>query len=289
VSATQTLTTGGTILDSTPVITDFAGYFGKSSVMPILDRTSGYTVSFAVQVITEIHAGSDKNNDGIDDRAGFSVIVLSNDLEGVELGFWTDQIWAQADSPLFTHAEGVTLTTTSLITYNLAVLSDTYTLSANGSMVLTGSLRNYEAFTGTLDPYETPNLLFLGDDTTSAKAKIKLTYVSITANPIPPSSVVLSGPTSGVISATYTFTATTSPITATTPLTYTWQATDHPPVIHSNNLSDTVDFNWTTAGLKTITVTVNNGAAQVTNTHIISITAGSELHAAFLPLVLKSD
>lgn len=179
VSATQTLTTGGTILDSTPIITDFAGYFGKSSVMPILDRTSGYTVSFAVQVITETHAGSDKNNDGIDDRAGFSVIVLSNDLEGVELGFWSDQIWAQSDSPLFTHAEGVTLTTTSLITYNLAVLSDTYTLSANDSMVLTGSLRNYEAFTGTLDPYETPNLLFLGDDTTSAKAKIKLAYVSI--------------------------------------------------------------------------------------------------------------
>lgn len=286
VSATQTPVADGTILDSTPVITDFAGYFGQSTVMPVLDRTYGYTITFVVQVITETHAGSDKNSDGTDDRAGFSVIVLSSDLEGIELGFWMDQIWAQADTPLFTHAEGVTLTTTSLVTYDLAVLSNTYTLSANSLTILTGSLRNYTAFNDLLDPYETPNFLFLGDDTRSAKAKIKLTHVSITTNPIPPSSVALSGPTGGVVNTTYSFTANTSPVSATTPLTYTWQATDQAPVIHSNSHSDTVNFSWSISGSKTITVTVNNGATSVTSTHTINLTVADE---TFLPVILKSD
>ncbi|GAB4446986.1 MAG: hypothetical protein Fur0044_43020 [Anaerolineae bacterium] len=183
--ATQTITTGGTILNTLPFTDDYAGYV-KSNQTPILDRTSGYTINFTTQVFSESHS-NDTNSDGIDDRAGFSVTVLSSDSEGIELGFWTNQIWAQEDdtndpNDLLTHAEGVTFTTTSLTSYSLAILSNTYTLSANGSPILSGSLRNYSAFippSGLPNPYTSTNFIFLGDNSSSARARIKLAAVSI--------------------------------------------------------------------------------------------------------------
>ncbi|MBI1880833.1 MAG: hypothetical protein HYR94_21865 [Chloroflexi bacterium] len=187
-SASQIITTDGTILNTLPVTDDFAGYVNRPEQTPVLDRAGGYTVNFTVQVMAEAHDGSDKNGDGIDDRAGFSVTVLSSDSEGIELGFWTDQIWAQDDdtnnpSDLLTHAEGVTFTTTSLIPYSLAILSNTYTLSAAGSSILSGSLRNYSAFTpplpGLPNPYTSTNFISLGDNSSSARGQIKLTAVSV--------------------------------------------------------------------------------------------------------------
>jgi hypothetical protein len=181
-AATQTLTTGGTILNTMPITNEQAGYFNRPAQTPLLDRTLGYTVNFTVQVISENHTGSDRNSDGIDDRAGFSVIVLSNDSKGIELGFWQNQIWAQEDGPsqppLFTHAEGITFTTTTaLMPYHLAIFSNTYTLSTNGISILTGSLRDYTAFGGF--PYNSTNFIFLGDNTASARASIKLAAVSV--------------------------------------------------------------------------------------------------------------
>jgi hypothetical protein len=62
----------------------------------------------------------------------------------------------------------------------LTVIGDAYTLTANMESILTGPLRDYGSFSGFPDPYETPNFLFLGDDTTSAQARIRLSFVSIT-------------------------------------------------------------------------------------------------------------
>jgi hypothetical protein len=79
----------------------------------------GYTLTFAIQVEAEGH--------GNNNRAGFSVIVLSDDKKGIEMAFWEDEIWVQEDDlndpgDLFTHAEGVPYsTTTGLTTYNLAI------------------------------------------------------------------------------------------------------------------------------------------------------------------------
>jgi hypothetical protein len=181
-AATQTLTTGGTILNTMPITNEQAGYFNRPAQTPLLDRTLGYTVNFTIRVISETHTGSDRNSDGIDDRAGFSVIVLSNDSKGIELGFWENQIWAQEDGvsqpPLFTHAEGITFTTTTAsIPYHLAILSNTYTLSTSGVPILTGSLRDYTAFGGF--PYTSANFIFLGDNTASARASTKLSVVSV--------------------------------------------------------------------------------------------------------------
>jgi hypothetical protein len=166
--ATQSFANGATTLTTTLQISDKAGYFSNSSSIPQLDRAAGYTVRFTTQILEETH-----NNNN---RAGFSVIVLSSDLKGIELGFWEDQVWAQADLPRFTHAESTALdTTTGLIAYELRILGNSYTLTGGGAS-LSGPLRDYSAEG---QPYTFTNFLFLGDDTSSASARIRLAKVDI--------------------------------------------------------------------------------------------------------------
>jgi hypothetical protein len=188
--ATQAFADGCTILDSQASQIDAAGYFADPRTLPALDRQRGYALQFAVQVVEEYHADSDKDGDGVGDRAGFSVIALSSDTKGIELGFWEDQIWAQeqgsAEPPagtLFTHAESAPFDTASrTVAYTLAVRDDGYELSSDGSTVLRGQLREYTAFDGPVNPYRTPNFIFLGDDTGSARAVIRLAYVALLVN-----------------------------------------------------------------------------------------------------------
>jgi len=91
--------------------------------------------------------------------------------------------------------------------------------------------------------------------------------------PVPPSSVTLTGPTDGTCHTVCAFTATVSPIMATTPITYIWQATGQLPVTHADSLryTDTVNFTWPieAAGVKVITVTAANAGGAVTGTQII--------------------
>lgn len=184
--AAQVASEGATILTTTFTRTTQAGYTGRQ--VPDLDRNTGYTLRFSLQVISETHQGSDRNGDGLEDRAGFSLIVISSDgQQGIELGFWPDRIWAQADGSgepsggaLFTQAEGVTFnTTTSLIPYQLILRQQHYSLGVGNSELLSGTLRNYTPFTGFPDVYETPNFIFMGDNSRSTQAVIKLAYVSV--------------------------------------------------------------------------------------------------------------
>jgi hypothetical protein len=172
-SATQQYANGATVLDSTADITAQAGYFNLETYS--LDRLLGFKAQMNIQILEEEHANPD--------RAGFSIIVLSDDLLGLELAFWENEIWAQeggSTPDLFTHAEGVTFDTTAdLVSYELAVLDDGYTLSADGVPILTGPLRDYTAFEGFPDVYETPGLFFLGDDTSSGMAKSAISYAAL--------------------------------------------------------------------------------------------------------------
>ena len=177
--ATQTFSDGVTTLDTTPRMSDYAGYFANTNLYPALDRVAGYQLSFTTQVLTETHISPD--------RAGFSVLVISQDLRGIELGFWRDEVWAQeggAEPQLFTHAEGAPFDTTGdLIPYRLTIKNERYTLAVNNATVLSGTLRDYTAATVPfpLNPYTTPDLIFLGDDTGSAQARIGLAAVSLIA------------------------------------------------------------------------------------------------------------
>lgn len=190
---------GTTTLDTTAVTSDQAGFFSHlpgstTAYHPdlqgiVLNRLTGFSLDFGVQLFAETHNSTD--------RAGFSIILLSSDLLGIELGFWANQIWAQsgppADVQLFDHAESSATfdTTSSLIDYSLAFYQDTYTLYAAANPVLTGSLRDYSSF-GL--PYTTANFIFFGDDTSSAEASAAISYINLNQQPaaVPePASILL--------------------------------------------------------------------------------------------------
>lgn len=179
-TALSTFSDGAALLDTMNSGQDtYAGWSSNGTTtpgFPNLDQMPGFRVDFTLQVENETH--SSKN------RSGFSLIVLGSVAKGIELAFWENEIWAQSDTStggLFQHAEGVSFpTTTGLIDYQLTVKENVYTLTANTQPILSGPVRDYSAFDGFPDPYQTANFLFLGDNTTSAHARIRLQFVSVT-------------------------------------------------------------------------------------------------------------
>ena len=174
---------GATILDTTAANNLKAGY-ARFAPAP-LDNATGYEVAFDLQVLSEAHTSSD--------RAGCDVIVLGNDHKGVELAFWTNQVWAQSD--IFTHATGSESrlfdTTARPVHYTLRVAANAYTLTADAETLLSGRLHSYPALPGT--PYGQDNFLFVGDDTTSANARFSLSRVmSGPISAVPESGLLLS-------------------------------------------------------------------------------------------------
>jgi hypothetical protein len=89
----------------------------------------------------------------------------------------------------------------------------------------------------------------------------------------PPASLAISGPITGETGLAHSFTATVAPPTTTTPIIYSWQATDQPTLLHAGGLTNTVTFSWLGTGPKTITVTATNVSGHVvTATHLITMT-----------------
>jgi hypothetical protein len=203
----EMLTNNSVLLDTTASISTQAGWSEISSAD--LNRTNGFTLLFNAVLNSETHASTN--------RAGFSIIVLGDDKHGIELGFWTNTIFAQSDSPLFTQAESASFSTTgSFVNYAVTLLATNYILLANGTPILSGPIRNYTAFTGSPDPYNTPDYIFFGDDTTSAGASVNVRSVTLI---LPPT---LTMPAPGIVSwtgasnQTYTVQASTNLITWST-------------------------------------------------------------------------
>jgi hypothetical protein len=193
--AVQTPGGGATNLDSTPQIAEAAGYFSDIPIFPghpgvgVLDSSVGFALTFDVQLVSEDHSGSNH-------RAGFSVIVMDSAAKGVELGFWTDEIWAQTDVPLFEHSgsEQAAFDTTAAITrFKIIFSPGGYLLLADGTPLFGGALKDYSAFDASslpMDPYETPSFIFLGDDTSSASAEVNISRIELI--PEPSTAIVLS-------------------------------------------------------------------------------------------------
>jgi uncharacterized repeat protein (TIGR01451 family) len=94
----------------------------------------------------------------------------------------------------------------------------------------------------------------------------------------------IEGPVEGELDTTYAFTATAAPLTATLPITYTWEATGQDDwVIARYAISDTVQFNWGAGGNKTVTVTAANEAGDAV---VATDTVTIKQHL-YLPLVLR--
>ncbi|WP_088889443.1 choice-of-anchor Y domain-containing protein [Leptolyngbya ohadii] len=145
---------------------------------PALDSNRGFSLSFRLSVNAE---QSNPN------RSGFSVTLLNNSAQGIELGFKSNRIFAQSDT--FTEAETVTpsFSLSSPIDYKLAVQGNGYQLFANNTQILNGQLRSYQFDPATSDPplpfnaYRLPNFLFLGDNTDQGSTSVTLGNISIAA------------------------------------------------------------------------------------------------------------
>ncbi len=162
-------------LDSTSSAAIHSGFsnFGSTNFasFPNLGESPGYTVTLDMQTLTETHnAGSS--------RAGFSLIALSSDLQGIEIGFWDDEVFSQNSN--FTQGETDTFDTTAALTqYNLTIQGTSYTLSAGGTTLLTGALRNYSGAGVIPNVYAIPNFIFIGDDTTEAAGSTVVSSLSV--------------------------------------------------------------------------------------------------------------
>jgi hypothetical protein len=98
-----------------------------------------------------------------------------------------------------------------------------------------------------------------------------------------PPLVVIQRPAWGAIDTPYTFTGFGSYLGLTPPVTYTWESTGHPPLVHVGGLSDTVTFTWPSPGTSWITVTVRDALSVIaTDTHQVDL--GNLL---FLPALFK--
>ena len=150
---------------------------------PILDANVGFTLAFDLTILEE----SSQAN-----RAGFSLLVVTNDVSReIELGFKTagaDRIFAQQAN--FVEGENSSATPLDLSitqTYWLNVSGNTYSLEVEGVEVLSGNLRNYNfdpttsepPLPAAANPYDTPNLIFFGDNTDQAHAQFTLGQIRV--------------------------------------------------------------------------------------------------------------
>jgi hypothetical protein len=96
--------------------------------------------------------------------------------------------------------------------------------------------------------------------------------------------VQLNGPEEGITGQMMTFMAGVTPITATQPITYIWQAAGQATVTHTNGLTDAVTFIWALPGDYLVAVTAMNKWDEVTAVHTILIES-----RLYLPVVLNSS
>jgi Domain of unknown function (DUF4347) len=290
------VTTGSTINNAGGVTTvnssaNPALYAGYSRNDQVLNATAGFVLDFQANVLTEtLTATADKNADGKTDRANFSLtLVTSDNTKAIELGFTKTgtgiRIFAQEDGTsqinpslapdaanptrqLFTQAEGIDLADPGLGNYQLYVKDDRYTLLLNGTPVLSGKLRNYTAFTGAPDPYETANLIAFSDNTTSASGRFSLGNVVLISGGIADQAINEDAATAALSFGTFDIEGDFASLVAT-----------------SSNTAVVTDANIVTAGTganRTVTVTPianANGTSNITLTSNDGITNSTNVFA----------
>ena len=160
-------------LNTSRNLADRAGYFVRLPQMnshpqapEVLNHRQGYRIGFTLSLLTERRTAPNQ-------EAGFSLIALSHDLLGIDLGFGIDEIFAR--STAFGRAEENRALPfridTQYADFELDIRENEYRLSVNGQEILAGSLRNYS---DAGEPYNVPNLLFFGDNAESAGASVNL-------------------------------------------------------------------------------------------------------------------
>lgn len=96
-------------------------------------------------------------------------------------------------------------------------------------------------------------------------------HLTITA--IAPTGISVQSPSPGYVGVLHPLTATVTPLTATVPFTYLWQAKDIAPITQTGGLTNHVDLLWPQAGLYTVTVHAFNVGGIISATQVISVVA----------------
>jgi hypothetical protein len=102
------------------------------------------------------------------------------------------------------------------------------------------------------------------------------TQTSVLYTPVVPiTTVTISGPTTGKTNTAYDFTIAVAPANVTVPLNYLISATGFQAQSIPNSTALTLEgpYTWSTAGVKTIEVRVENAGGVMTKTHQITISA----------------
>ncbi len=201
-----------------------------------------------------------------------------------QLGVQIDYPTVQNTSPA-AGATGVLRDEPLTITFSKPMSLTTVALSGAGTTGLTYTPAwnvDYTQVTfahDTFDYGQTLTFTISGKDTLGnplGPGTVPATWSFATVPAVGLNAVQLSGPTTGFTQTMYSFAAIAGPITATLPVTYTWQATGQLPVTHANGgLGDVMTFTWSITGPQAITVTAANRANVVSDTHVITI--GSQL------------
>jgi hypothetical protein len=89
--------------------------------------------------------------------------------------------------------------------------------------------------------------------------------------PTPLSTLDLAGSSSLTTGVTGYFTATITPVEATRPITYHWQATEQSPLTERGETVGLASFTWDTPGQKLVTVTVSNPENVLTETLTVTV------------------
>lgn len=94
---------------------------------------------------------------------------------------------------------------------------------------------------------------------------------------IAPYSSRVAGPTVGKPGISYTFTGTVVALTALSPITYHWTATDQAGQDHVGIISDTITLMWSTPGMKQVTLTVDSALGRSIYRYMIDIQMDSPI------------
>ncbi|MCH8569004.1 MAG: T9SS type A sorting domain-containing protein [Balneolales bacterium] len=148
-----------------------AGYlnnflFTNHPGIKVLDRESGYGFGMRLRLISE-EATSPF-------RAGFSVIILSDDSKGIEIGFKADEVWGYDENFIPDERQDFDVTS-DMTDWSVFVMGDSYSVYADDELILSGPLRDY---TESGWPYTRRNFIFWGDNTTSASSISEVSRIS---------------------------------------------------------------------------------------------------------------
>lgn len=166
--STHSFTTNGSSASWTP----------KNGHLPGLDARDTIGLAFDLQLLEESR--------DVGNRAGFTLVLLDQFRNGIEINFWTDVIWAQG-SDHGGPAERVDFDTgKELARYEVGIFGTDYGVWANGTRVLWGPLRQFDADALLPGLHGTPSMIYLGDASTDAGSKYLLGDVTLSPRLLQP-------------------------------------------------------------------------------------------------------